>query len=101
VATDRAGRVRVQNDLSVAGHPEIFVIRDTASLDQDGHPLPGVAQVAIQQGRFCALLLWLYDEYSQDMRSYTLGWYSTLFALGFSSLLCFMFGYLLWGWELL
>ena len=50
--TDRAGRVRVQDDLSVAGHPEIFVIGDTASLDRNGRPLPGVAQVAIQQGRY-------------------------------------------------
>src|ERR1700674_5863326 len=52
VGTDRAGRVRIQQDLTVAGHPEIFVIGDTASLDQDGKPLPGVAQVAIQQGRY-------------------------------------------------
>jgi len=50
--TDRAGRVRVQPDLTVPGHPEIFVVGDTASLDQDGHPLPGVAQVAMQQGRY-------------------------------------------------
>jgi len=50
---------------------------------------------------FCAALLWRYDEYTQDMRSYTLRWYSTIFALGFSSLLCFIGGYLLWGWELL
>jgi NADH:ubiquinone reductase (H+-translocating) len=49
---DRAGRVRVRPDLSVPGHPDIFVIGDTASLDQDGHPLPGVAQVAMQQGRY-------------------------------------------------
>jgi NADH:ubiquinone reductase (H+-translocating) len=49
--TDRAGRVRVQTDLTVAGHPEIFVVGDTASLDQDGKPLAGVAQVAMQQGR--------------------------------------------------
>jgi NADH:ubiquinone reductase (H+-translocating) len=55
--TDRAGRVRVQNDLSVAGHPEIFVIGDTVSLDQDGRPLPGVAQVAIQQGRYAGKLI--------------------------------------------
>ena len=54
VETDHAGRVRIQKDLSVPGHPEIFVIGDTASLDQDGHPLPGVAQVAIQQGRYAA-----------------------------------------------
>jgi hypothetical protein len=39
VQTDRAGRVRVQNDLPVPDHPEIFVIDDTASLDQDGKPL--------------------------------------------------------------
>jgi len=52
VDTDRAGRVRIQNDLTVPGHPEIYVIGDTASLEQDGKPLPGVAQVALQQGRY-------------------------------------------------
>jgi len=52
--TDHAGRVRVKADLSVADHPEIFVVGDTASLDQDGKPLPGVAQVAMQQGRYAA-----------------------------------------------
>jgi len=52
VETDRAGRVRVQNDMTVPGHPEIFVVGDTASLDQNGKPLPGVAQVAMQQGRY-------------------------------------------------
>src|SRR5207245_1367943 len=39
VETDRAGRVRIQSDLSLPGHSEIFVIGDTASLDQDGKPL--------------------------------------------------------------
>jgi len=57
VATDRAGRVRIQADLSVPGHPEIFVVGDTASLDQDGKPLPGVAQVAIQQGRYAGKVI--------------------------------------------
>jgi NADH dehydrogenase len=55
--TDRAGRVRIQNDLTVPGHPEIFVVGDTASLDQNGKPLPGVAQVAIQQGRYAGRLI--------------------------------------------
>jgi NADH dehydrogenase FAD-containing subunit len=55
--TDRAGRVRVQPDLSVPGSPEVFVLGDTASLDQNGHPLPGVAQVAIQQGRYAGRLI--------------------------------------------
>lgn len=52
---DRAGRVRVAPDLTVPGHPEIFVLGDLASLDgPDGKPLPGVAPVAMQQGRFVA-----------------------------------------------
>jgi NADH dehydrogenase len=57
VETDHAGRVRIQNDLSVPTHPEIFVIGDTASLDQDGKPLAGVAQVALQQGRYAGKLI--------------------------------------------
>jgi NADH dehydrogenase len=57
VETDRAGRVRIQPDLSVPGHPEIFVVGDTASLDQDGTTLAGVAQVAIQQGRYAGELI--------------------------------------------
>jgi NADH dehydrogenase len=52
VDTDRAGRVRIQNDLTVPGHPDIYVLGDTASLERDGKPLPGVAQVAIQQGHY-------------------------------------------------
>ena len=52
VATDHAGRARIQGDLTVPGHPDIYVIGDTASLEQEGKPLPGVAQVAIQQGQY-------------------------------------------------
>jgi len=55
--TDRAGRVRVRGDLTIQDHPEIFVIGDTASLDHDGKPLPGVAQVAMQQGRYAGKLI--------------------------------------------
>jgi NADH:ubiquinone reductase (H+-translocating) len=57
VETDRAGRVRIQSDLTVPGHSEIFVVGDTASLDQNGKPLPGVAQVAMQQGRYAGRLI--------------------------------------------
>ena len=57
VETDRAGRVRIQKDLTVPGHPEIFVIGDTAALEADGKPLPGVAQVAIQQGHYAGKLI--------------------------------------------
>ncbi|HEX7252334.1 MAG TPA: FAD-dependent oxidoreductase, partial [Thermoanaerobaculia bacterium] len=55
IPLDRAGRVPVEPDLSVPGHPEVFVIGDLAVfLHQTGKPLPGVAQVAIQQGRYAA-----------------------------------------------
>jgi NADH dehydrogenase len=55
VPTDRAGRVLVQQDLTIPGHPEVFVIGDLASLNgRDARPLPGVAQVAIQMGKHSA-----------------------------------------------
>jgi NADH dehydrogenase len=47
---DRAGRVRVQPDLSLAAHPEVFVAGDLASFEQDGKPVPGVAPAAKQMG---------------------------------------------------
>ena len=49
-ALDRAGRVRVQPDLSLAGHPEVFVAGDLASIVDDGKPVPGVAPAAKQMG---------------------------------------------------
>jgi NADH dehydrogenase len=49
VPTDRAGRVVVEPDLSIPGHPEVFVVGDAAAfLHQRGTPLPGVAQTAMQ-----------------------------------------------------
>jgi NADH:quinone reductase (non-electrogenic) len=55
VPLDRAGRVIVERDLSVPGHPEAFVIGDAAAfLDADGHQMPGVAQVAMQGGAHAA-----------------------------------------------
>lgn len=54
-AADRAGRVKVEPDLTVPGHPEIFVIGDTATIDApDGKPVPGIAPAAKQQGRHVA-----------------------------------------------
>ena len=51
VPLDRVGRVLVQPDLTVPGHPDVFVIGDLASLaGENGRPLPGVAQVAMQMG---------------------------------------------------
>jgi NADH dehydrogenase len=58
VPVDRAGRVLVQPDLSIPGHPEVFVIGDLAALaDEKGKMLPGVAQVAIQEGKWAAQMI--------------------------------------------
>jgi NADH dehydrogenase len=55
VPLDRVGRVQVEADLTIPGHPEVFVIGDLAAFThQTGKPLPGVCPVAIQQGRHAA-----------------------------------------------
>ena len=51
--TDRAGRIKVNADLTVPGHPEIFAVGDTATItDRDGHPVPGIAAAAKQMGQY-------------------------------------------------
>ncbi|MEJ2502635.1 MAG: NAD(P)/FAD-dependent oxidoreductase [Gemmatimonadota bacterium] len=54
---DRAGRVHVEPDCSLPDHREVFVVGDLAHFEQDGAPLPGVAQVAIQGGRHVARVI--------------------------------------------
>jgi NADH dehydrogenase len=57
-ALDRAGRITVEPDTTLPGHPEIFVIGDMANYPHEGgKPLPGVAPVAMQQGRYVANLI--------------------------------------------
>lgn len=52
---DRAGRVSVERELNLPGHPEIFVVGDAASVKTpDGEPVPGVAPAAMQEGRWAA-----------------------------------------------
>jgi len=64
VPLDRAGRVLVQPDLSIPGHPEVFVIGDLVALqDENGKMLPGVAPVAIQQGD------WVADTIARDLKN--------------------------------
>ncbi|HWQ15295.1 MAG TPA: NAD(P)/FAD-dependent oxidoreductase [Roseiflexaceae bacterium] len=55
--TDRIGRVKVAPDLSVPGQPDIFVVGDAAYVEQDGRALPGVAQVALQEGAYAAKVI--------------------------------------------
>ena len=58
VSQDRSGRVHVRPDLTIPGDPDIFVIGDAAyCVDAQGHPLPALAPVAMQQGRYVARLI--------------------------------------------
>src|SRR5947209_3016364 len=54
IQVDRGGRVVVQPDLTIPGHPNIFVVGDMAAATSNGKPVPGVAQGAIQEGKFAA-----------------------------------------------
>jgi NADH:ubiquinone reductase (H+-translocating) len=55
---DRAGRVKINPDLSVPGHPDIYVIGDTAAInDASGKPVPGIAPAAEQMGRYVGMLI--------------------------------------------
>ncbi|NJL49073.1 MAG: NAD(P)/FAD-dependent oxidoreductase [Leptolyngbyaceae cyanobacterium SM2_5_2] len=54
VETDRAGRVKVNPDLSVPGLPNVFAVGDTAAMESGGKPVPGLAQGAMQSGRYAA-----------------------------------------------
>ena len=68
---DRAGRVPVQPDLSLPGHPEVFVIGDLAAArDEHGKPLPGVAPVALQQGKYVAKVIRQEVERPDRYRAY-------------------------------
>ncbi|HST06659.1 MAG TPA: NAD(P)/FAD-dependent oxidoreductase [Gemmatimonadaceae bacterium] len=54
---DRVGRIQVKPDLSVPGHPEIFVVGDLAALMQDGRLVPGVGPAALQEGAFAGKMI--------------------------------------------
>jgi len=77
---DRAGRVSVEDDLSVPGHPEIFVCGDLISKKQAEKPLPGVAQLALQSGAHAAknIVLSLLDQPRRPFWYYDKGSMATI-----------------------
>lgn len=78
---DRAGRLLVESDLSLPGHPEIHVIGDLALFTQpNGKPLPGLAPVAMQQGRYVARLIVkrLRGEQAEPFRYFDKGMLATI-----------------------
>jgi NADH dehydrogenase len=80
VPLDRAGRVLVEPDLSIVGHPNVFVIGDLAAVVQDGALVPGVAPAAIQAGRHVAANLRrvLRGEATQPFRYRDKGSFATI-----------------------
>lgn len=98
VELDSAGRVVVEPDLSVAGHPEVFVVGDLAHVEQDGQLIPGVAPAAIQMGRHAArsIVRALRDEPSEPFRYVDRG---TMATLGRSSAIASIRGLRLWGFP--
>jgi NADH dehydrogenase len=81
VPLDRSGRVLVNPDLTIPGHPDVFVIGDLASLNgSDGHPLPGVAQVAMQMGAHASgnIVRATKGEPLRDFRYHNLGDMATI-----------------------
>jgi NADH:ubiquinone reductase (H+-translocating) len=82
VELDRAGRIIVNQDLTVPGHPEVYAIGDNACLIPEGqtHPLPGLAAVAIQEGRHAAknLMLTLRREPRQPFHYFDKGIMATI-----------------------
>jgi len=96
---DRAGRVIVEPDLTVADHPEIFVIGDLANFShQTGQPLPGVAQPAIQEGRYVGKLIQrrLRGERSEPFHYWDKG---NLATLGRAAAVADLHGLRLSGWP--
>jgi NADH dehydrogenase len=69
--TDRGGRIKVNPDLTIPGHPEIYVVGDLAlCLDEHGKPLPGVAQPAIQEGHYAGKTIKKRLEGKTDIRPF-------------------------------
>lgn len=71
VPHDRANRVLVSSDLSVKGHPNIFVVGDTSSIEKAGKPVPGVASAAKQMGAYVACVITCQTRHKRPPRPFT------------------------------
>ena len=93
VELDRSGRVKVQPDLTVPGHPELFVIGDLACcLDEQGQPLPALAPVAMQQGNYVARLI-LGRQKGKDLPPFRYKDYGTMATIGAFEAVCDLRGF--------
>lgn len=96
---DGRGRILVEQDLTVPGHPEIFVLGDLASVSQDGRPLPGVAQVAMQGGAFAAKVISARVRGKEPPRVFRYNDRGDMAVIGRAAAVGKVFGRNVWGWP--
>ena len=96
--TDRSGRIRVQPDLTVPNYPDIFVVGDLAAASRkDGKPLPGVAQVAIQEGAYAAHTIRARLEGKKDLPPFHYLDKGDMAVIGRAAAVANVFGLHFWG----
>ncbi len=96
--TDKIGRIKVDPQLTIAGHPDIYVVGDLAlSLDSNGKPLPGLAQVAIQGGTYGAKAIVLKLQDKKEISPFTYFDKGSLAVIGRWSAVANVFGFHLSG----
>jgi NADH dehydrogenase len=96
--TDRSGRIKVAPDLTVPGNPDIFIVGDLAlSLDKDGKPHPGVAQLAIQGGAYAAKAIRARLEGKKDIKPFHYFDKGDMAVIGRASAVANIFGFHLSG----
>jgi NADH dehydrogenase len=96
--TDKSGRIKVKNDLTVPGYPDLYVIGDLAlGFRPNGEPLPGVAQVAMQQGAYAARAILKKIDGGKEPRPFRYFDKGDLAVIGRGSAVANIFGLHLWG----
>jgi NADH:ubiquinone reductase (H+-translocating) len=96
--TDRGGRIKVGPDLTIANHPDVYVVGDMAlSLNSDAKPLGGVAQVAMQQGTYAAKAIARKVRGKPPQKAFEYFDKGNLAVIGRASAIANVFGVHLWG----
>lgn len=96
--TDKSGRIKVLPDLTLAGYPNIYVVGDLAlAVRPDGRPLPGVAQVAIQQGAYAARAIKIRARGARDVPAFHYADRGDMAVIGRAAAVANIFGIHVWG----
>ena len=96
--TDKSGRIKVQPDLTIPGYPNIYVVGDLAfAVRPDGRPLPGVAQVAIQQGAYAARAVKMRCRGAIEVPAFRYADRGDMAVIGRAAAVANIFGIHVWG----